>query len=119
MTGDSAPFDIPPPKFGQYRVQHQIGVGAMGPVFRAEDPDTRDLVAIKALKTYLPPDATPKAVDDLEAIVKRLPSHPSIVPLRAVGLEDKTPYLVSDFIAGESLDVALKKYGPGAIADIL
>ena len=31
VTGDSAPFDIPPPKFGQYRVQHQIGVGAMGP----------------------------------------------------------------------------------------
>ena len=119
VTGDSAPFDIPPPKFGRYRVQHQIGVGATGPVFRSEDPETHAPLAVKALRTFLPPDVNQKVVDDLASVIDRLPSHPSIVPLRAVGLEDDEPFLVSDFVPGEGLEVALKRYGPGAIVDLL
>jgi serine/threonine protein kinase len=119
VTGDSAPFDNPPPKFGRYRVQHQIGVGATGPVFRSEDPETHAPLAIKALRTYLPPDVNQQVVDDLQSVIDRLPSHPSIVPLRAVGAEDQEPFLVSDLVPGEALDVALKRYGPGAILDLL
>ena len=119
VTGDSAPFDIPPPKFGRYRVQHQIGVGATGPVFRSEDPDTHSPLVIKALRTDLSPDGNQKVVDDLIALIDRLPSHPGIAPLRDAGLEDQKPFLVSDLLPGEGLDVALKKYGPGAIVDLL
>ena len=119
MTGDSAPFDIPPPKFGRYRVQHQIGVGATGPVFRSENPETHAPLVIKALRTYLPPDVNQQVVDDLASVIDRLPSHPSIVPLRDAGAEDQEPFLVSDLVPGEALDVALQKYGPGAITDLL
>ncbi|MGH9383094.1 MAG: serine/threonine protein kinase [Vicinamibacterales bacterium] len=119
MTGESSLFDIPPPKFGRYRVQHQIGAGATGPVFRGEDPDTHAPIVIKALRTYLPAEINPHVVDDLMSVIDRLPSHPAIVPLRFAGLDDQEPYLVSDLASGESLDVALKQFGPGDMADLL
>lgn len=119
MPGDSSLFDIPPPKFGRYRVQHQIGVGTTGPVFRAEDPETHTPVVVKVLRTFLPPDINQMVVDDLIGIIARSPAHPSLVPSRAAGIEEDEPYYVSDVAPGEALDVALQQYGPGAIADVL
>ncbi|MGE3509096.1 MAG: hypothetical protein AB7N65_09470, partial [Vicinamibacterales bacterium] len=37
----------PPDAFGPFRVLHQIGAGALGPVFRAYDPEQDRLVAVK------------------------------------------------------------------------
>jgi serine/threonine protein kinase len=119
VTGDSSLFDIPPPKFGRYSVQQQLGVGATGAVFRAEDSDTHRLVAIKALRTHLSPEVNHQVADDLVALIDRLPAHPSIVRLRAAGFQDREPYLVSDLMPGEGLDDALNRYGPGAIGDLL
>ncbi len=119
VTGDSSLFDNPPPKFGRYRVQQAIDVGATGFVFRAEDPETHRPVAIKALRTLLSPEVNQQVADDLVGLIYRLPAHPSIVPLRAAGLQDEEPYLVSDLMPGESLDDALNRYGPGAIGDLL
>jgi serine/threonine protein kinase len=119
VTGGSSLFDNPPPKFGRYRVQQAIDVGATGFVFRAEDPDTHRPVAIKALRTLLSPEVNQQVADDLVGLIYRLPAHPSIVPLRAAGLQDQEPYLVSDLMPGESLDDALHRYGPGAIGDLL
>lgn len=119
MPGDSSLFDIPPPKFGRFRVQHQIGVGATGPVFLAEDPETHSSVVVKVLRTSLPPDVKQLVVDDLIGIIARSPSHPSLVPARAAGLEQDEPYFVSDLARGEPLDAALERYGPGAIVDLL
>ena len=38
------------------RVLHQIGAGGVGPVFRGEDPETRQTVVIKVLRVGLPPE---------------------------------------------------------------
>jgi serine/threonine protein kinase len=108
-----------PPRFGRYRVQRQISAGATGSVFLGEDPETRTRVAIKTLKTFLPPAMNQLVVDDLTIVIGRLPTHSAILRLRAVGLEDQEPYLVSDVAPGESLDAALARFGPGAIVDIL
>ncbi len=107
------------PKFGRYHVQRLIGVGMTGPVFGAEDAETRAYVAIKAPRTDLSPHVTMQLVDDLKMVVERLPAHPAIVPLLSAGLEDRQPYLVSEFAPGERLDRALQRDGPGAIADLL
>jgi serine/threonine protein kinase len=119
VTGDRSLFDNPPPQFGRYRAQQEIDVGATGFVFRAEDPDTLRPLAIKALRTLLSAEANQQVADDLAGLISRLPAHPSIVPLRAAGLQDQEPYFVSDLVPGESLDDALNRYGPGAIGDLL
>ena len=45
----------PPDAFGPFRVLHQIGAGALGPVFRAFDPAKDRLVAVKLFRLDLPP----------------------------------------------------------------
>src|SRR6185436_5538588 len=40
----------PPDAFGPFRVLHQVGAGALGPVFRAFDPGRNRLVAIKLFR---------------------------------------------------------------------
>ena len=46
----------PPDAFGPFRVLHQVGAGALGPVFRAYDPDQDKLVAVKLFRLELPPE---------------------------------------------------------------
>jgi PEGA domain/Protein tyrosine and serine/threonine kinase len=109
----------PPQTFGRYYVQGLIADGRTGPVYRAEDPGTRVRVAIKALRTNLPPNVTRQIVDELNRVVDWLPSHPAILSLRAAAVKDLEPHILSEFAPGEPLDQALRRFGPGAIADLL
>ena len=47
--------------FGPFRVLHQIGAGALGPVFRAYDPEQDRLVAVKLFRLDLSPERVPSA----------------------------------------------------------
>ena len=44
-----------PAQFGPFRVLHQIGVGALGPVFRTYEPERDRLVAVKAFRLDITP----------------------------------------------------------------
>ena len=57
--GGHAPDD----SFGPFRVLHQIGAGVLGPVFRAYDPESERLVAIKLFRLDLPPERVPRRKD--------------------------------------------------------
>jgi hypothetical protein len=100
-------------------VLHQIGAGSLGPVFRGEEPDTRQPVAIKQLRLNLPPVRAREVSEAFEALVGRVPDHPCLARVLGAGLYEIDPYVVTTFSAGESLDVALREYGPAAIADAL
>src|SRR6476659_5238826 len=50
MTRDDPAAFAPPPAFGPFRVLHQIGVGALGPVFRTYEPTRDRLVAVKVFR---------------------------------------------------------------------
>jgi hypothetical protein len=43
----------PPDAFGPFRVLHQVGAGALGPVFRASDSDRGRLLAVKLFQLDL------------------------------------------------------------------
>jgi serine/threonine-protein kinase len=98
---------------------HQVGAGALGPVFRGYDPEGDRAVAIKSF----PLDLTPEQVIALSVELERLAaaglSHPSIVGRLAAGAQGDTAFLVEDYFVAESLDVALKEYGPAPIPDAL
>src|SRR5262245_51356372 len=106
------------PTFGRYGVQHLIGVGATGRVFRAEDLETRTPVAIKTLEAGLSLELSQQVVDELH-LVSDLPPHPAIVALEAAGLENDEPFFAMRLVPGEPLDQALERFGPAAIADVL
>lgn len=119
LSEDRLLFDGPRATYGRFRVLHQIGAGSVGPVFRGEDGETRDPVVIKVIRVGLTPERVAIVAAALAGLRERLPAHPTLAPLIASGVVDVEPFLVSPFVDGDSLDVALREYGPANMADAL
>jgi len=114
------PFDesagiTAPPAFGPYRVLHQIGSGVLGPVFRTYEPQHDRLVAIKAFKLDIVPEQVARLADGLRRLVASGAKHPAVVPVLDAGLEGTTAYLAMEYIAAETLDVALRHLAPAPL----
>lgn len=91
----------------------------MGPVFRGEDGETREPVVIKVIRVGLPPERVAVVASALAGLRERLPGHPALTPLLDTGVVDVEPFIVTPFIDGDSLDVALREFGPANMADAL
>jgi serine/threonine-protein kinase len=89
-------------------VLHQIGSGVLGPVFRTYDPQADKLVAVKVFRLDLLPEDVARLADAL----RRLNGAPGFV---AAGLENTSAYLATDYLAGETLDVALRHLAPAPL----
>jgi len=107
----------PPPAFGRFRLLHQIGAGVLGPVFRTHDPDGDRLVAVKAFTLDLTPERAQELVDELQRVVDIDLEHPNIARPLATGVEESVAYLAQEYVAGESLDAAIRQYGPAPASD--
>ena len=89
----------------RYRIIRQLGQGGMGSVWLAEDMQLDNkLFAIKMLPSILVSNKRAyKQLKD-EALVSMRLTHPNIVTLRAFEENDGNPFLVMDYIDGETLD---------------
>ena len=94
---------------------HQIGVGVLGPVFRTYEPSEDRLVAVKAFHLDITPEQARTLIEALERLITTDVAHPGVVASLAVGLEDDVPYLAQEYVAAESLDVAIRHYSPASI----
>jgi eukaryotic-like serine/threonine-protein kinase len=98
------------PEFGRYEVVEEIGRGAMGAVYKANDPVMDRVVAIKTiLATAL---AGPQAEEYRERFKREAKaagrlSHPGVVTVYDVGVQDDTPYLVMEFVPSRTLESAI------------
>ena len=115
------PFDestafVAPSAFGPFRVLHQIGSGVLGPVFRTYDPQLDRLVAVKAFRLQLLPEQVARLADVLRRLANdAIPAHPGIVSALDAGFEGTTPYLASEYVTAETLDIALRHLAPAPI----
>lgn len=91
----------------------------MGPVFRAYDAERERLVAVKLFKLDVPPDRVHRLVAEFERLVAADLTHPAIARPVATGIGGVAAYLVQDYVAAESLDLAVREYGPAPAADTL
>jgi serine/threonine-protein kinase len=90
---------------GRYHIIGELGRGGMGTVFRAWQSDLSRPVAIKVLHPYLASEPEVRARFRREAKVVARLSHPGVVELYDVGEhESGAPYLVMEYVPGESLD---------------
>ncbi|MEO8678974.1 MAG: PEGA domain-containing protein [Vicinamibacterales bacterium] len=76
-------------------------------------------VVIKVLRMNLAPKRAKEVADGLAHLVGRMPAHPALAVPLASGLDEGEPYLVSTFTPGDSLEAALRDYGPAAIEDLV
>jgi serine/threonine protein kinase len=92
-----------PSRIGKYDVLGVLGRGGMGVVYKAIDPQIGRMVAIKVLLADFEDDSTLQRFYS-EAQSTGQMQHPNIVTLYELGERDGAPYLVMEFLEGESLD---------------
>ncbi len=97
-------------QIGRYQILEIIGTGANGRVARAFDPMIGRLVAIKLLSPELARGAARDKFIQEARVVGQI-SHPAIVTLHDMGIDEstQTPYLVMEFMQGQALDRVLEK----------
>ncbi|HJR61855.1 MAG TPA: protein kinase, partial [Vicinamibacterales bacterium] len=98
---------------------HQIGVGALGPVFRTYEPTRDRLVAVKAFRLDITPELAQSLADELSKAAEAGLFHPSIVEPIAAGVEGTVAYRADEYVAAETLDVAMRHYAPAPIEKVL
>ena len=98
---------------------HQVGVGALGPVFRTYEPTRDRLVAVKAFRLDITPEQAAALADELAKSADAGLFHPSIVEPIAAGVEGSLAYRADEYVAAETLDVALRHYAPAPIEKVL
>lgn len=112
LTHDDPNSFSPPPAFGPFRVLHQIGIGVLGPVFRTYEPDRDRLVAVKVFRLDITPEQARDLATELRTLNDARLSHPSLVTPLSAGVEGTLAYRAEEYVAAESLDVAMRHYAP-------
>ncbi|HEX6298722.1 MAG TPA: serine/threonine-protein kinase [Burkholderiales bacterium] len=104
-------------KIGRYKILGELGRGAMGIVYRAQDPALDRVVALKTI--ILADDAEGREEYQkrffLEAKAAGKLTHPSIVTTYDFGEQGGVPYLAMELLEGTDLRARLKE---GALAPI-
>jgi serine/threonine protein kinase len=96
---------------GRFRLDEKIGSGGMSTVYRAFDPTLERWVAIKMMHRDISSDP-----DQLERFrreartVARL-NHPHVVTVIDAGEDDGAPYIVFEYVEGETLKERIRRLG--------
>src|SRR6516164_997384 len=96
-----------PPALGDFRVVREIGRGAMGVVYEAEQVSLKRRVALKVLRFGGAADAEAMERFQREAETVARLHHTNIVPVFAVGREGGVHFFAMQLIAGRSLSAEL------------
>ena len=99
----SRPSSILGKTLGHYRVLELIGAGGMGEVYRARDARLDRDVALKILPPAFCQDEERLRRFGLEARAAAALNHPNILAIFDIGVEDGSPYIVSELLDGVSL----------------
>ncbi len=96
------PAFAPPSVVGEYRIVGLAGKGGMGQVYLAHDTLLERPVALKLIAQRRPDEQARKRFAIEARAIARL-SHPNVVAVYRVGEVEGRPYLVSEFVRGQSL----------------
>jgi len=90
---------------GGYRLLYRIAAGTFGRVYRADNPHTGEIVAIKVLRRKWSNDVHKVELFEREGKVGLTMRHPNIVRILAVSKDPATAqhYIVMEFVEGGNL----------------
>src|SRR3954452_359121 len=104
----------------RYRLDEKIGTGGMSTVYRAYDPTLERWVAIKLMHRDIShdPDQLERFRREARAVARL--NHPHLVTVIDAGEDDGTPYIVFEYVEGETLKDRIRRLGrlpiPEAVA---
>lgn len=114
------------PMLGRYQINTELGKGAMGVVYKGEDPKISRTVAIKTMA--LAQEFEGAELDDAkerffrEAETAGRLNHPNIVTIYDAGEEHDLAYIAMEFLAGHDLSQHItgdKLLKPGKVFEII
>jgi serine/threonine-protein kinase len=98
-------------RIGRYKILGELGRGAMGVVYKAEDPNLDRVVALKTI--VIEADAEGRKEYErrffLEAKAAGKLNHPNIVTVYDFGEEEGVAYLAMELVEGNDLRLRLKE----------
>jgi serine/threonine protein kinase len=95
-------------RIGRFQVLRVLGRGGQGVVYLAQDPRLNREVAIKTMFAASPVEAG-RLLEEARAV--GVLKHPGIVPVFEADADNGLPYLVFEYVTGDTLDRVLKKNG--------
>jgi hypothetical protein len=110
-AGDDQGAAILPRQLGRYGLLRRLGRGGMGKVYLAEDPRLGRQVAVKVPDLAGPRNAVARERFLREARAAAAVHHPHVCPIYDVGEQDGTPFVVMEYVEGESLAERLRRAG--------
>ncbi|MBP3959613.1 SUMF1/EgtB/PvdO family nonheme iron enzyme [Gemmata sp. G18] len=123
-TDEALRFLAPPSRpdslgrIGHYEVLEVLGRGGFGIVFRAFDDVLQRVVAVKVLAPQMAATSPARKRFIREARSSARVRHENVVQVHAVE-EQPLPFLVMEFVPGETLQQRLDRSGPLDVAEIL
>ena len=103
-------------QIGRYVILKEIGRGGQSRAYLARDPAIERTVAIKQIRavTELPEETRAEFVTRFlqEARVAGTLSHPNIVSIYDMGEGEDGPYIVMEFVDGQTLDGIIERSNP-------
>ena len=90
-------------RLGPYEIEHLLGAGGMGEVYRALDTRLGRTVAIKVLAPELAANLSLKRRFLREARAASALNHPNIATLYDISSDDGADFLVMEYVAGRTL----------------
>ena len=102
-------MDLVGQTLGQYRIIEPIGAGGMASVFKAYQPGLDRDVAIKVLPAQhaLTPGFKERFIVEAKAVAQL--SHPNILPIYDVGIDNDISYFVMKYVPGQTLRDVMKR----------
>ncbi|HEY0992431.1 MAG TPA: serine/threonine-protein kinase, partial [Kofleriaceae bacterium] len=108
---------VPPERFDEYRLIKALGRGSMGQVWLAHDTLLDRQVAVKFV-SELPDHEAVRQRFLTEARAAARVQHPNIIAIYRVGEIGARPYLISEYVRGDSLDRIARPVAWPQILDI-
>ena len=98
---------------GKYRILAKLGQGGMGAVYKAVHVRFGEVRAIKVMSPQVAGDPLFVKRFEQEAVITRKLQHPNAVRVDDIDeTEDGRPFIVMEFIEGQSLKKLIESEGP-------
>ncbi|MEK7723173.1 MAG: protein kinase [Acidobacteriota bacterium] len=94
-------------KINHYTIIQTLGKGGMGEVYLAKDNKLERLVAVKVLHKGAGKKAAKRLLREARSAAKL--NHPNICSIYEVGETDNFPFIVMQFVEGETLDKLIRR----------
>jgi serine/threonine-protein kinase len=106
-------------RLGRYEIEKVIGHGGMGIVLKGYDTELLRPVAIKVLAPHLAHSGAARLRFAREGRAAAAVVHEHVVAIHNVEAQGEIPYLVMQYVPGQSLQSRVDQHGPLAVAEIL